>query len=92
MGGNQGGTIVLVSQDEEMATLICELLTATNYQVIWLIDSEIASRQISALQPILVILDAHQHKIQIEDIIDSLKNGSPNPTNSHAFDGRSPQR
>lgn len=73
VGGNQGGTIVLVSQDEEMATLICELLTATNYQVIWLIDSEIASRQISALQPILVILDAHQHKIQIEDIIDSLK-------------------
>ncbi|WP_236612438.1 ATP-binding protein [Picosynechococcus sp. NKBG15041c] len=73
LGGNQGGTIVLVSQDEEMATLICELLTATNYQVIWLIDSEIASRQITTLQPVLVILDACQHKIQIEDIINSLK-------------------
>lgn len=73
LGGNQGGTIVLVSQDEEMATLICELLTATNYQVIWLIDSEIASRQITTLQPVLVLLDAHQNHNQIEDIIDSLK-------------------
>ncbi|MBV5261025.1 GAF domain-containing protein [Synechococcus moorigangaii CMS01] len=73
LGGNQGGTVVLVSQDEEMATLICELLTATNYQVIWLIDGEIASRQISTLQPVIVLLDAHQQGFPFEDIIDSLK-------------------
>lgn len=73
IGGNQGGTIVLVSQDEEMATLICELLTATNYQVIWLIDSAIAIRQVTILQPILVMLDGQQSKIPVEEMLQSLQ-------------------
>lgn len=73
LGGNQGGTIVLVSQDEETATLICDLLTATNYQVIWLIDSAIAMEQIITLRPILVILDDHQSKIRVEEIAASLQ-------------------
>lgn len=73
---NRGGTIVLVSEDEEIATLICDLLTATNYQVIWLIDSTIAVDQITVLQPILVIIDAQQSETPIEEMIDDLQ-GTP---------------
>ncbi|MGB2924588.1 MAG: ATP-binding protein, partial [Limnothrix sp.] len=70
---SRGGTIVLVSQDEEIATLICDLLTATNYQVIWLIDSTIAIDQVTVLQPILVILDAQQNETQIADMMADLQ-------------------
>ncbi|MEB3174521.1 MAG: ATP-binding protein [Cyanobacteriota bacterium] len=49
--------VVVIEQDEEVATLICELLTAADYQVIWLIDSAIALRQIEVLQPGLVLID-----------------------------------
>lgn len=73
---NPGGTIVLVSQDEEIATLICDLLTATNYQVIWLIDGTIAIDQITVLQPMLVILDAQQDETQVEEMIEDLQ-GTP---------------
>jgi two-component system sensor histidine kinase/response regulator len=52
-----GKSIVLVATDEEIATLICELLTAANYQVVWLIDSLTAVRQIELLQPAAVILE-----------------------------------
>jgi two-component system sensor histidine kinase/response regulator len=73
---NRGGTIVLVSQDEEIATLICDLLTATDYQVIWLIDSTIAVDQITVLQPVLVIVDAQQSETPIEEMIGDLQ-GTP---------------
>lgn len=52
-----GKTIVLVENDEEIATLICELLTAANYQVVWLIDGSTSIKQIELLQPAVVILD-----------------------------------
>ncbi|MGK7876889.1 MAG: ATP-binding protein [Xenococcaceae cyanobacterium] len=52
-----GGTIVLVEKDEEVATLICKLLTAADYQVVWLIDSSTAIKKIELLQPTAVILD-----------------------------------
>lgn len=50
-------TIILISQDDESATLICELLTVNNYQVIWLADSYSGIKQISMLNPSLVIID-----------------------------------
>lgn len=50
-------TIILMSKDEETATLICELLTVKNYQVIWLVDSYPGIRQIEILQPLIVIID-----------------------------------
>ncbi len=49
--------ILIVSEDEEIATFICELLTAAEYQVIWLIDSSDAISKIKLLEPKLVILD-----------------------------------
>jgi two-component system sensor histidine kinase/response regulator len=71
--GSQGRTIVLISQDEEVAMLICDLLTATNYQVIWLVDSIIALSQVTVLQPVLVIVDAQQQDRPIEKIIKGLR-------------------
>ena len=73
LNGNMGGTIVLVSQDEETATLICDLLTAAHYQVIWLIDSTIALGQVTVLQPSLVLLDAEQAQETVGEIMQKLQ-------------------
>jgi two-component system, sensor histidine kinase and response regulator len=50
------GIIVLVEDQEETATSICEILTAGGYQIIWLIDASTAVAQIALLQPKAVIL------------------------------------
>jgi len=50
-------TIILIEKDEETATLICELLTAAQYQIVWLIDSSNALKKVELLQPKLVIVD-----------------------------------
>lgn len=54
---NQQRTIVLVEQDDEIATLICELLTAADYQIIWLVDSATAIEQMEVLEPFMIILN-----------------------------------
>jgi two-component system, sensor histidine kinase and response regulator len=53
------GRIALIEDNEETATLICELLTAAGFQVIWMIESSTALDQIQLLQPLLVILSAN---------------------------------
>lgn len=68
---NPNNTIILISKDEETATLICELLTVNNYQVIWLVDSYPGIRQIEILHPLIVILD--QENSQSEEIVKALK-------------------
>ena len=50
-------TIILIEKDEEAATLICELLTAAEYQIVWLVDAASAVRRIELLQPKLVMVD-----------------------------------
>jgi two-component system sensor histidine kinase/response regulator len=50
-------SVIVIEQNEEIATLICELLTVANYQVIWLIDTSNALKQVELLQPGLVIID-----------------------------------
>ncbi len=49
--------ILLIESHEETATLICDLLTAANYQVVWTIEATTALRQIEMLQQIAVIVD-----------------------------------
>jgi signal transduction histidine kinase/ActR/RegA family two-component response regulator len=49
--------ILLIESHEETATLICDLLTAANYQVVWTIEGTTALRQIEMLQPVAVIVD-----------------------------------
>lgn len=51
------GTVALVENQEEIATLICEILTAAGYKVIWLIDGSTAIKQIALLKPQTIIID-----------------------------------
>ncbi len=53
----RGGKIIaIVCEDEEIGTFLCELLTAAEYQVIWLVDVKEAISRISLLNPRIVIL------------------------------------
>lgn len=64
-------TIVIISKDEEVATFICELLTAAEYQIIWLFDYIDAISKIKVLEPNLVILQ--QELTDIYKISDAIK-------------------
>lgn len=68
----QQHTIVLVEQDEEVATLVCELLTVADYQIIWLIDGATAIEQMEVLEPSIVILS--QDLPDVYEISQVLKN------------------
>ncbi len=50
-------TIMLVTEDEENATLIWQLLTAVGYQVVWLMDATLAEDYLKLLSPNLAIID-----------------------------------
>lgn len=50
---------VLIENDEQTATLICDLLTVAGYQVVWLIEGFTAVQQIKFLQPDVVIINLH---------------------------------
>ncbi|MDX2099506.1 MAG: ATP-binding protein [Leptolyngbyaceae cyanobacterium bins.59] len=54
-GEPPAGSILLIEGHEDNATLICELLTTANYQVVWLMDGSTALRQVAILQPLIVI-------------------------------------
>ena len=70
---NPQKTIVLISQEEESSTTICQLLTAAEYQVVWLIDPTTAIGQIKLLEPRLVILDRDLSEMDIINVSGSLK-------------------
>ncbi|MBL1208466.1 ATP-binding protein [Geminocystis sp. GBBB08] len=53
-------TIVIISHDDEIGTFLCELLTAADYQVIWLVDLNEAINRIKLINPAIVILEQNQ--------------------------------
>ncbi|MGF1494803.1 MAG: ATP-binding protein [Microcoleaceae cyanobacterium] len=65
--------LVIVENDEEIATLICELLTATGYQVVWLAKELTSIQQIALLQPAAVIVDLQVSGQGGQDMIRQLK-------------------
>lgn len=67
------GQIVLVSDDEDTATLICDILTTAGYQVVWLIEGSNASEQILLLQPNVVIVDMELPGMDGYEIISQLR-------------------
>ncbi|ERT08363.1 his Kinase A domain protein [Lyngbya aestuarii BL J] len=71
---NSLGRFILIENDEEIATLICEILTAAGYQVVWLVEGLTALGQIKLLQPIAVIVDMHLPGQDGYEIIHHLKN------------------
>jgi two-component system, sensor histidine kinase and response regulator len=52
--------IVLIEDNEESATLICEMLTAAGYHVVWIVEGSTAIEQIRFLQPSAVIISLNQ--------------------------------
>ncbi|MGB7445260.1 MAG: ATP-binding protein [Coleofasciculaceae cyanobacterium] len=68
------GSIILVEHEEERATLVCEMLTVTGYQVVWLIDGATAVEQIELLRPRAVIVDWQLPGMDGYEISSSLRN------------------
>jgi two-component system, sensor histidine kinase and response regulator len=52
--------VLLVESQEITANLICDLLTAADYQVIWMIDADTALYQVDVVQPTVAIVDFGQ--------------------------------
>ncbi|MBD2033680.1 response regulator [Leptolyngbya sp. FACHB-321] len=50
-----GKRVVLIEDHDETAMLICDLLTAASFQVVWMVDGATAMRQIKLLKPHLII-------------------------------------
>ncbi|HIK34552.1 MULTISPECIES: hybrid sensor histidine kinase/response regulator [unclassified Thermosynechococcus] len=65
------GRIVLVSEDEATATLICSILTTAGYQVIWLVDGEV--ERLLALTPIAVLLAEPFSYGDVQELVNQLR-------------------
>jgi two-component system sensor histidine kinase/response regulator len=48
--------LILIEDQEENATLICEMLTAAGFHVVWLVDASTAMEQSRFLQPIAILI------------------------------------
>lgn len=66
---NSSSTIMLVTEDEENATLIWQLLNTVGYQVVWLMDATLAKDYLKLLSPNLAIIDRDCAEVAI-DIVD----------------------
>ena len=53
--------------------MICDLLTAANYQVIWVIEGSRIVHQVEILQPVAIILNHHLVSGNSQYIVDDLK-------------------
>ena len=67
------GRIVLVEDQEETAGIICDMLTAADYQVIWVIDGSQVVEQVELLQPMAVIIDMGLSGTNGYDIVKALR-------------------
>lgn len=54
---NAAERIVLLETDEDNAAIICEMLTAAGYEVIWLVEADQLAAQIEVLKPVMLIAD-----------------------------------
>jgi len=67
------GRIVLIEDHEESATLICDILTAAGYQVVWMVEGSVATKQIQLLQPVVLITDIQLPGMDGYELIRSLR-------------------
>lgn len=73
------GRIVLVEDNEETASVICDMLTAAGYQVIWIVDGSRVLDQVELLQPAAMIASLSLASADGRDIIATLRQGSGSP-------------
>ncbi|PSN14525.1 hypothetical protein C7271_21595, partial [filamentous cyanobacterium CCP5] len=67
------GRIVLLEDQEDSAGIICDMLTAAEYQVIWVIEGSQVIEQVELLQPMAVIVNINLTSANGQDIIKSLR-------------------
>ena len=67
------GRIVLIEEDDEIATNFCNLLTEDGYQVVCMVDGSNAVMNIEVLQPNLVIIDTPLSDINDLEVIEELR-------------------
>lgn len=67
------GRIVLIEHQEETANLICDVLTAARYQIIWMIEGSSAIDQIEVLQPIVIIANVRLPDIDGYTLVQRLR-------------------
>ena len=68
--------VVLVTEDEDSATSICQLLNTVEYQVIWLTNLAMAVNQIESIHPELVIIDKDCSVVGIKNVVSAIANGN----------------
>ncbi|HEY9848039.1 MAG TPA: ATP-binding protein [Leptolyngbyaceae cyanobacterium] len=73
------GRIVLIENDEETATLICDILTAAGYQMVWIVEGSTALKQIEILQPLVAIVEINLQGMNGYDVIQQLRISSTIP-------------
>ncbi len=65
-------TVMLITEDEENATFICQLLNTIECQVVWLMDSATAINQIELLQPRIIIVDRDCSEIAVKNVAQTI--------------------
>lgn len=71
------GRVVLIEDHEESANILCDLLTAGGYQVVWMVEGAMAMSQIEVLQPVMVILNIQSADSHSDQVVRKLRQ---NPT------------
>ncbi|MDE5074198.1 MAG: ATP-binding protein [Trichodesmium sp. St16_bin4-tuft] len=70
------GSVVLIEQEEDIATVICDILTTAGLKVVWIIEGSTAVEQVILLQPVVIIIDMQLPGINGIEIIDQLRTTS----------------
>ena len=68
--------VVLITEDEESATSICQLLNTIEYQVIWLTNLAMAVNQIELIHPEMVIIDKDCSVVGIKNVVSAVANSN----------------
>jgi two-component system, sensor histidine kinase and response regulator len=68
------GRIAVIADQEESATLICDILTAAGCQVVWIVEGSAAVKQMEILQPSIAIVDIYLSGMSGYEVIRQLRN------------------
>jgi two-component system sensor histidine kinase/response regulator len=65
--------VVLFEEDEEAATVICDMLMAAGHQVIWMVDSTAVLEQVDLVEPNMVMIGFNLSSLDGQNIIHQLR-------------------
>jgi two-component system sensor histidine kinase/response regulator len=65
--------LVLIADRDDEATLICDILTAAGYQVVWMLEGTTAVEQVALLKPQAVLVDRRLNGMDGSEVIASLR-------------------